>query len=138
MALRHAGWVALWTAAILAGCGGSNGPQPPEKVESADAAAPRGKAQKQAPSQKAASRPTVESATPAASTAAATEPERRFDMVQDGKPQTAENFEAWMETQGVQVAEGADSEAPAKSAAEAGIETKAKTEPAASSDAGTR
>lgn len=35
----------------------------------------------------------------------------RFDMTQDGQAQTAEKFDAWMDAQGVRVAEGADAEA---------------------------
>lgn len=47
----------------------------------------------------------------------------RFDMTQDGKAQTAEHFEAWMDEQGVRVAEGADAgeaPAPAREGAAAG------------------
>ncbi len=45
----------------------------------------------------------------------------RFDMTQDGQAQTAEKFDAWMDAQGVRVAEGADAEAgPVTGTASAG------------------
>ncbi|MFD0740532.1 hypothetical protein ACFQZQ_14705 [Lysobacter koreensis] len=46
----------------------------------------------------------------------------RFDMSQNGKRMTAEEFDAWMKSRGVRVAKGA----PAKAAAPAPEENKAK------------
>lgn len=40
----------------------------------------------------------------------------RFDMTQDGEPQTADKFDQWMEEQGVQIATGDMKDVPAKKA----------------------
>lgn len=81
--------------------------------------------------------PVVPGATPAPTSAdpAAYQPKTefdnspwRFDMNQNGKRMTADEFAAWMESKGVRVARGAGAAAPAAPAADGATPTPAKTE----------
>lgn len=111
-------FLALTSAIALGGCDAAPedtataGAEADASVEPASAtrrepSAPKSRAA-EAPQKMAGDDTRVDDATANAPVADAPKEPLRFDMTQGGEAQTAENFEQWMDAQGVRVAEGND------------------------------
>lgn len=111
--------LAFAVAFALAACDGASDSETaanahPEADAQAAQTAPRTRAEKPGPETDAVPMAgDTAAATDPATTQASGEPKEplRFDMTRGGEAQTAEQFEAWMDEQGVRVAEGDDAAA---------------------------
>lgn len=94
--------IALFTAAVVLAASACKPKEAPEPQAPAQATAGHAKR-----------KPAPKPARPAPDTPVGQRPALRFDMTQDGQPQTADKFEAWMGEQGLRVAKGASSDGDA-------------------------
>lgn len=140
MRTTRIGWLLGLAGVLTAGCGEDKDGNGANRADTAAPAETRKAREAQSAGQ--ADRSAPAPATPPAATAVAADaspdpkPEMRFDMTQDGEAQTAEQFDAWMHAQGVQVAEGAkedsgdDARKPQSKPAEAKADDSGDAEPA--------